>query len=164
MRRSWAWLGLETAAANPSAVNPVQWLWLETCCRCSEDQEMTFGKTQQRCVFLWRTDRRPCQQSLGAVSFPKQKLGKSCPLWCLSIMLSKHRIRSERAHSVLNGCNDWLWKDTAFSVFTSLWWKIWHVACIAETVSLLYNLQIQLSEWVGLWTYLLSSNSWFSPK
>lgn len=88
----------ERAAANPSAVNPVQWLWLESCCWCSEDQEMTFGKTLQWRVFLWRTDRRPCQQPLEAVSFPSKNIDNGCPLRCLSITLSKHWV-SKPTHS-----------------------------------------------------------------
>lgn len=96
MRCSWTiW---ERAAANPSAVNPVQWLWLESCCWCSEDQEMTFGKTLQWRVFLWRTDRRPCQQPLDAVSFSSKNVDNGCPLRCLSITLSKHCV-SKPTHS-----------------------------------------------------------------
>lgn len=40
-----------------SAVILTQWIWLETCCWHSKDQDMTFGKTHQQCVFLWRTDK-----------------------------------------------------------------------------------------------------------
>lgn len=84
------WLGLKTAV-NPSAVTLTQWMWLETCCWCSKDQDMTFGKPQQWWVFLWSTDRRPCQQSLRTASCPKQKLDKNVVYsYVTLIMLSRH--------------------------------------------------------------------------
>lgn len=100
-----SWTIWERAAANPSAVNPVQCLWLESCCWSSEDQEMTFGKTLQWRVFLWRTDRRPCQQPLEAVSFPSKNVDNGCPLRCLSITLSKHWV-SKPTHSGRVPAND----------------------------------------------------------
>lgn len=112
-QRSW-----KRAAANPSAVKRMQWLWLESCCWCSEDQEMTFGKTLQWHVFLWRTDRRPCQQPLEAVPFPSKNVDNGCPLWCLSITLSKHWVAEWTNSSEVCACKEtfkfnyqWIWYE-----------------------------------------------------
>lgn len=90
--------GMKTGASNPSAVTLIQRMWLEICCWCSKGQKkMTFGKTLKPLASLWRTDRCPCQQPPRGESFPQQNFDKSCPQWCLLIMLSKDGAVSECA-------------------------------------------------------------------
>lgn len=100
-------------------------MWVETCCRCSKDQEMTFENSTA--MYLppenWQTFLSTVTEDC---FLPKAKLGKSCLCWCLLIILNKQGIVSEQTYAAaffFQCCEYLQWKKEKKKRWDILTWQ-----------------------------------------
>lgn len=143
-----------------SAVTLMPWMWPETCCWHSKDQDMTFGKTQQQCVFLWRTDKTSLSTVTESRSLSEAKKKKKKKWQKLPIVMSIDDTEQTRTY---------FWTDTTCRVssndvfcflFVSILWLNWlkidsevMCGCVAKDrpdVDLLHRFFFKLIWVVGL--------------